>query len=124
MTQKKKRVLLVEDSDEVRKLVALSLGHHYEVVHASNAAQAMSLATAEPPDLVILDVMLPGGANGFDLLALLREHPVIGSAKVIMMTALDGAAERETACRLRVDDYFVKPFSPLRLVDRARSLVP
>ena len=111
-------LLIVDDRADNRKLLRLSLGHLYRIVEAEDAATAWDLLIAQRPRGVILDVMMPGGMDGFDLCAKIRADadPAIKGTYVLMLTARGQAADRERGRAAGADDYVVKPYSPLALL--------
>ena len=113
-------VLVVDDEPTVSEVVGSYLeqdGHR--VTRVFDGATALDVAAQDPPDLVVLDVMLPE-VNGFQVLERLRGH---GSTPVIMLTARTDERDRVTGLDLGADDYVVKPFSPRELAARVRSVL-
>ncbi len=104
----KKRILLVEDD---KALAAVYLSRlqleGFDVRHVVNGEEALSAALEFKPDLVVLDAMMPK-ISGFDVLDILRNTPETGNIRIIMLTALSQAKDKETAERLGADDYLVK----------------
>lgn len=114
------RILVVDDDPTVADVVARYLrrdGH--EVICAADGRQALRHAAEKPPDLVVLDLMLPG-IDGLEVCARLREH---GPVPVIMLTALGEEVDRVVGLEHGADDYVTKPFSPRELALRARSVL-
>jgi len=115
-----RRILVVEDEAIVAEVVERYLrrdGHVVEIQHDGHAALA---ALAErPPDLVVLDVMLPG-IDGLDLCQRIR---AAGDTPVILLTARDGEVDRLTGLALGADDYVTKPFSPRELAARVQVVL-
>ena len=121
---RKARILVVEDLADLRKLVSLTLrtqGH--ELVEAASATEALAALASCVPDIVLLDVMLPGHANGFDLCRQIKSDERLRSAKVVVMTASDQAEQRERATQAGADHYVAKPFSPRHLRELVASLM-
>jgi DNA-binding response OmpR family regulator len=113
-------VLVVDDEPTVREVVAGYLrrdGH--TVSEAADGVTALQLLEADPPDLVVLDMMLPG-VNGLDLLRHIRAN---GDIPVIMLTARAEEADRVAGLELGADDYVVKPFSPRELAARVNGVL-
>ena len=110
-------VLLVEDDPDLLRFaqVTLRLGG-YRPVTASDGVQALSLARKRPPDLVLLDLRLPG-LDGWEVLAALRDEPALRTVPVVLLTATINAAATERALDARVADYLVKPVSADDLLD-------
>jgi two-component system OmpR family response regulator len=116
------RILVVDDEPRIVDVVRAYLereGHVVEVAHDGDAA--LAAAHASPPDLVVLDVMLPG-RTGFDVLRALRAESDPGPA-VILLTARDDVIDRVAGLELGADDYVTKPFEPRELVARVGAVL-
>lgn len=104
----KKKILLVEDD---RALAAVYISRlqleGFDVKHVVNGEDALSAAVEYKPDLILLDAMMPK-ITGFDVLDILRNTPATANIRVIMLTALSQAKDKELAQNLGVDDYLVK----------------
>jgi two-component system phosphate regulon response regulator PhoB len=116
-------VLLVEDERDIADLVR----YHVEkagmrLVHAADGATALRLARAESPDLVILDLMLPG-LDGLGVCRQLRRDALTRRLPIIMLTARGEEVDRVVGLELGADDYVVKPFSPRELLARIRAVL-
>ena len=109
-------LLIVDDRADNRKLLRLSLGHRYALLEAPDAATAWDLLVAHRPRGVILDVMMPGGMDGFDLCAKIRADAELKNTYVLLLTARGQAADRERGREVGADDYVVKPYSPTALL--------
>lgn len=118
-----KRLLVVEDNAEVRRLMVMTLMSHFVVEQAASGSEALVKADRTSFDGFVLDIMLSGDMSGLELLRHLRAMPNLGQAKAVMVTALNRPADLETATSLGVVGYLVKPFSPLQLVDRLTELI-
>jgi signal transduction histidine kinase/CheY-like chemotaxis protein len=114
------RILVVEDDPQVRRMLHLLLGLRWSVRLADGGATALDEARAQPPDLIISDVRMPG-MDGIELLRRLREDPVTQDVPVILVSARAG--ERETIAGLEAgaDDFLVKPFSARELIVRVQT---
>ena len=113
-------VLVVDDEPMVTEVVGRYLEREgFEVAIASDGEEALRLAHARPPDLVVLDVMLPR-LGGFDVCRALRHE---GQVPVIMLTAKGEETDRILGLELGADDYVVKPFSPGELVARVKAVL-
>ncbi|MGN9811734.1 response regulator transcription factor [Micromonospora sp. BQ11] len=109
------RLLVVEDEPDIRDVLVAYLrrdGHHVE--HTGDGSHAWDLFEASRPDLVVLDVLLPG-LDGFELLRRIRRH---GGTPVIMVTARDEDVDKIVGLRMGADDYVVKPFNPAEVAAR------
>jgi DNA-binding response OmpR family regulator len=117
------RILIVEDDRDIAALIAHYLekaGYTAETV--SDGAHALARAEAAPPDLVILDLMLPG-LNGLEVCKALRAHTRTTALPIIMLTARGEESERIIGLDSGADDYVVKPFRPNELMARVRALL-
>lgn len=109
------RILVCDNEDVLRALVRASLGGNgYDLVEARDGDEALALARDTKPDLVLLDMMMPG-RSGLDVLAELRADPELAETRVVMLTARTQAADREAAAEAGADHFLTKPFSPLQL---------
>ncbi|MFI5485490.1 response regulator transcription factor [Micromonospora echinaurantiaca] len=118
MTQ---RVLVVDDDRTVSDVVCRYLEHAgYRVDHVGDGAAALAAVAAEPPDLVVLDLMLPV-LDGLEVCRRLRSRP--DGVPIVMLTARGDEADRILGLQLGADDYLGKPFSPRELVLRVRSVL-
>lgn len=112
------KIMLVEDDNNLREIYeARLLAEGYEVISTKDGEEALAMATKEKPDLIISDVMMPK-ISGFDMLDILRSTPGIEHTKVVMMTALSQAEDKDRATKLGADRYLVK--SQVTLEDVAR----
>src|SRR5581483_5464596 len=112
------KIMLVEDDNNLREIYeARLLAEGYEIVSARDGEEALTIAVKEKPDLIIADIMMPK-ISGFDMLDILRNTPETRETKVIMMTALSQAEDKEKASKLGADRYLVK--SQVTLEDVAR----
>ena len=106
--QQKKKILLVEDDQALAAVYKSRLElEGFEVNHVANGELALSSAVEYKPDLVVLDAMMPK-INGFDVLDILRNTPETTNVRVVMLTALSQAKDKERAKELGADDYLVK----------------
>jgi two-component system response regulator MprA len=115
------RLLVVEDDPQVRAMLTRALRYEgFDVAAACDGAEAMAALRSEPPDLVLLDLLLPD-ADGVELCGRMR---AAGDAvPVLMVTARDTVTDRVSGFEAGADDYLVKPFSTAELVARVRALL-
>src|SRR5215207_8974610 len=106
----------------VKLLADLLAVKGYEVVTANSGAQALATLEAERPDLVLLDVMMPG-MSGYDVCAAIRKNPAHSMLPVVLVTALDPDKERAKGLDAGADDFLSKPVSQAELLARVRSLL-
>src|SRR2546428_3342013 len=117
------KILVIEDEPDIRKLVQYNLTQeHFNVVEAEDGEQALSLLQREKPNLVILDLMLPG-LSGLELCKMLRQRSYTSRLPILMLTAKAGEADRIVGLEMGADDYLAKPFSPREMVARVRAIL-
>ena len=117
------RVLVVDDEPDITALVAYHLAKEgYRVTTAANGTEALRSAREERPDLVVLDLMLPG-LSGYDILTELRRREETRDVGVILLTARKEEPDRVKGLSLGADDYLAKPFSPKELVLRVAAIL-
>lgn len=118
-----KRVLVIEDEPNIIEALSFILSRDGWTVHThSDGVNANERIRATPPDLVILDVMLPG-KSGFDILRDLRADPEMQALPVMMLTARGQTRDRELAEKLGVNRFITKPFSNAEVIENVRALV-
>jgi len=117
------RVLIVEDEPDIRELVVHHLKREgYQVSVAASGEEALRQVQASPPDLVLLDLMMPA-MNGLEVCRRLRQDPVTASLPIVMLTAKGDEIDRVLGLEIGADDYVVKPFSPKELLARVRAVL-
>jgi two-component system, OmpR family, KDP operon response regulator KdpE len=117
-SDERRRVLIIDDDHRMRRLLRLNLeGAGYRTIVAEDGAAGLEIAELEPPDLVLLDVMMPG-MDGFACLQRLREFSQV---PVILLTAKGEEADKVHGLDLGADDYLTKPFGPAELLARVRA---
>src|SRR4051812_21749315 len=117
------RVLVVEDDPDIAELVARYLEKAgYVASRVSSGRDAIDAVRTKPPDLIVLDRMLPH-VDGLEVCRQLRASPATASIPIIMLTARAEESERIVGLEMGADDYVAKPFSPNELVARVRALL-
>ena len=114
------RILIVDDQPDIRKLIKLTLQHldDAELHEAGNGGDGWRLAQDLKPDLMLLDVMMPGELDGYQVCEKVKSDPVLGKhTKVILLTARAQKEDLEAGQRAGSDAYLTKAFSPLKLLD-------
>ena len=115
------RVLIAEDDESLRALMRLSIDvGEIEIDEATDGDEALALARANPPDVVLLDWMMPG-PDGLEVCRALRADPLTAGAYIVIVTARALTADREQALAAGADRYVPKPFSPAELLETVRS---
>lgn len=117
-----KRVLIIEDESDIIELLRFNLTKDgFEVSAEKTGEDGLRSARANPPDVILLDLMLPG-INGLDICKLLKSDQKTGHIPVIMLTAKDEEVDVVTGLEVGADDYITKPFSPKVLIARLRAV--
>ena len=116
------RILVIDDIDaNVRLLEAKLTADYYEVLTATDGVTGLAIAAAEQPDIILLDVMMPG-MDGFQVCKRLKEDPATRHIPVVLVTALDGRADRIAGLDAGADEFLTKPIEDIMLFARVRSL--
>ncbi|OYU29436.1 MAG: two-component system response regulator [Burkholderiales bacterium PBB2] len=111
------KILIVDDQEEIRELIRLALEFDdYELYEAANGEQGWSIAQQIKPDLMLLDVMMPGSLNGLQVCRRIKTDPELAHIKVVLLTARGQDADRQAGLQAGADHYLIKPFSPLELM--------
>ena len=105
----KKKVLIVDDDPQVRKILERMLGEDYEIFSVEEGNRALDCIAQSPPDLVILDIMMPG-ISGIEVCRRIREEHPERDIHVLMLSAKDSQSDRRRALEYGADDYVTKPF--------------
>lgn len=118
--RKRYLILVVDDELRISRMIRMNLEHDgYDVIEAGSGQQALDMVRSRMPNLVILDVMMPG-LDGYETLSILRE---ISQVPVIMLTAKSEEEDRIRGLELGADDYVTKPFSPRELMSRVKAVL-
>jgi two-component system cell cycle response regulator len=116
------RILVIDDIDaNVRLLEAKLSADYYEVLTATDGVTGLAIAAAEQPDIILLDVMMPG-MDGFQVCRRLKDDPATRHIPVVLVTALDGRSDRITGLEAGADEFLTKPIEDIMLFARVRSL--
>lgn len=111
-----KKILIVEDHADIRRLIRMTLEfENYAIFEAVDGEQGMRMAQEMQPDLVLLDVMMPGGINGLEVCRFLKARP--NPPRILLLTARGRSEDFEAGLLAGSDAYLVKPFSPLQLME-------
>lgn len=117
------KILVVDDEEHILELIKFNLENNgYKVLHCSNGTDALRMAKSEKPDLILLDVMLPG-IDGYDVCKEIRKDISISNLPIIMITAKSEELDKILGLELGADDYITKPFSIRELLARVKALL-
>lgn len=120
---KQPTVLVVDDEPFICRSLSFVLRKgNFHVVEARNGEEALAAVKLHRPDLIFMDVMMPK-LNGFDVCQAIKADPEFKNTHVILLTAKGQESDRERGFALGCDDYMTKPFSPMKVVERARQVL-
>lgn len=112
-----KKLLIVDDEGGLRKLLLVTLGYgRYKLYFAVNGAEALELAEEHEPEVIILDIRMPGDIDGLEVCRRIKEHPKLKDTYIVLLTGLAKDMDREAGMAAHADAYVVKPFSPEELI--------
>ena len=114
----RKKILIVDDHSELRKLIRLTLElNDWELFEAESGEDALNLVHAILPDLVLLDIMMPGALDGLQVCSAIRSDPKFNRIKVFLLSARGQKKDIEDGFKSGAAAYLIKPFSPLELLE-------
>src|ERR1700758_1255886 len=123
VTPEQTRILVADDEGDIRDLLTFKLGQAgYTVQAVANGTQALAAIEADPPDLAVLDYMMPG-LSGIDVLRKIRGDTRMSGVRVILLTARAREADVDAGFMTGADDYIIKPFSPRELLHRVNTVL-
>jgi two-component system phosphate regulon response regulator PhoB len=118
------RILIIEDQSDIRRLIRWTLEFEdYEIHEAANGPDGLALAKELQPDLVLLDVMMPGGLDGFQVCTQIKADAALANTPVVILTARSQERDRQAGERAGADAFLAKPFSPMQLVETVSSML-
>ena len=113
-----KKVLIVEDHADIRKLLHMTMEFEdFEIHEAASGAVGLEMARELAPDMVLLDVMMPGPLSGLEVCRAIKANPALRHTKVVMLTARGQAEDRRNGMQAGADEYLVKPFSTIEVLE-------
>ncbi len=119
-----KRILVVEDQEDNRKIMRdLLSSAGYEVIEAVTGSDGVAMAEAEVPDLILMDMQLPG-IDGYEATRQIRAKPALRDVPIIAVTSYALNGDENKTLEVGCNAYFAKPFSPRKLLDKIREFVP
>jgi CheY-like chemotaxis protein len=117
-------ILITDDDVQIRNIVEMTLGFgSYRVLQAEDGAGAVAIARREKPDLIIMDIMMPGEYDGLEATRILKSDPDTRGCTVILLTAVCGEEDVQKGYEMGADGYFTKPFSPLALIRKVEEVL-
>lgn len=118
------RILIVEDQPDICKLIRMTLEFgDFEIHEANDGETGLNMARAIKPSIMLLDVMMPGLLDGYQVCTRIKQDPTLSSIQVVMLTARGQVSDLAAGEAAGADAYLVKPFSPLELIDRVEAMV-
>lgn len=118
------RILIVEDQADIRRLIRWALEDSDYMLHeAASGELALQLLPVLTPDLVLLDVMMPGSADGYEVCRQIRANPALTKTRVMMLTAQARSSDQDKAIAAGADAFLAKPFSPAKLIELVEELL-
>ena len=119
-----KKILIVDDQKEVLDLMEATLSmEDYQILKATNGKQAIDIARAEKPDMIIMDITMPGETDGLEATLVLKNDPETSACPIIMLSAKNQKDDIKKGFAAGADDYFTKPFSPLELIRKVEEIL-
>lgn len=117
------RILIVDDNDDIRKLLRLTLDNaDIELLEARSGMEALQIVQRVHPRLVLLDIMMAGEIDGLEVCRKIKADPMLFDTRVILVTSRAQQSDIRTGYQAGADMYLIKPFSPLQLIDSIRQL--
>ena len=120
-----KKILIVDDQIEVRELVQVTLEiGDYQILSAENGQQAVRIAQAEHPDIILMDIMMPGSdVDGLEACRRLKMDSSTHDITIVMLSAKGQESDIDAGRVAGADDYFTKPFSPIALIEKVEEVM-
>ncbi|MFQ5672107.1 MAG: PleD family two-component system response regulator [Nitrospinales bacterium] len=120
-----KKILIVDDQAPIRELVFETLNGlgDYKIIQTGSGEESIKIARREKPHLIFLDIMMPGGIDGLEVTKILKTDPQTRNCIIILLSAKGQNLDKEKGFESGADDYLVKPFSPLKLIEKVEDLL-
>ncbi len=119
----KRKILIVDDEPNVRRLLRTLLNKKFTVVEAEDGGQAVDIACVEKPDLILMDIMMPK-MDGYTSCYALKQEPATRSIPIIMLSAIDLKLNLQLSKEIGADGYITKPFNSRDLLDNIAQVLP
>ena len=118
----RKKILIVDDNEEIRLLIKKSLAlSDFELLESGNGLEALGLMFYKKPDVVLLDIMMPGVIDGFEVCRLIKAYSCFSSIRVVIVSGLSGVEQLKKAGLVDADAYLTKPFEYLTLLETVQT---
>ena len=118
------KILIVDDQPEIRELVKITLqNENYAIIEASDGREAVDKIKKEKPNLVLLDIMLPEDIDGFEVCSQIKNDNNLKNIFIVMLSSHGSKEDIKKGKSVGADDYFIKPFSPLQLIEKVEDLL-
>lgn len=119
-----KKILIADDHVEIRELIKETLcNEDFEIHLSENGKKAVQLAKEEKPDIIVMDIMMPGRINGLEATKIIKSEPECKNCKVIILSAKDQDKDKISALKAGASAFVVKPFRPEELLKKIKSLL-
>jgi DNA-binding response OmpR family regulator len=118
-----KKIIIADDNENIREALTYLLEDEgYELWLAKDGAEALAKVREIVPDILLLDIMMPG-MNGYDVCSAVKNDPILKKIYIIMLTAKGQVAEQEHGKEVGADEYIVKPFSPMEILSKIKKIM-
>lgn len=118
-----RRILIIEDHADIRRLIRMTLEFEdYELHEAANADEGLAAVRQLQPQVLVLDIMMPGSMDGLELCRRVKTEPSLGAPQVVLLTARGQSEDIQAGKAAGADAYLLKPFSPLKLIETIAAL--
>jgi len=123
--ESKKKILIVDDHERLRMLVLATFkgNDDYHMIEASSGEDAIRLATSENPDLILMDLMMPGKFDGLEATRILKDNENTQDIPIVFLTAKGQESDIDQGYQAGANDYIIKPFSPTELIQKVEKLL-
>lgn len=120
-----KKLLIVDDNDNIREIITVTLRDlgKFEIIEAKSGEEAVKVALEEMPELIFMDIMMPGEFDGLEATKRIKNDPKTKDTKIVMLTAMGQQSDIDDGIKAGADDYFIKPFSPMALMKKVDEVL-
>lgn len=123
--ESKKKILIVDDHERLRMLVLATFkgNDDYHIIEAGSGEDAIQLASSENPDLILMDLMMPGKFDGLEATRILKGNENTQNIPIVFLTAKGQESDIDQGYQAGANDYIIKPFSPTELIQKVEKLL-